>query len=67
MEPIELWRWIITSETTGKRVKTRHRMTEADALAMDPTAEKVPGSLEVRRPGGNTSDWQRGDAPIGER
>ena len=47
MRSIELWFWYITSETSGKRVKTRWRMTEEEAKAY-PGAEKVPGSLEVR-------------------
>jgi len=48
MEQQEYWRWLMHSDTHHKRVKTRHLMTEADALAQDPTAERVPGSLELR-------------------
>jgi hypothetical protein len=48
MHTIELWRWRLTSPITGKRVATRYRMTAADAMAQDPTAEPVLGTLEMR-------------------
>lgn len=48
MAKLELWRWWVTDPERGVRYATRHRMTEADALALDPTAERVPGTLEVR-------------------
>jgi hypothetical protein len=49
MRKVEYWLWIVDSETPpGKRIKTRYRMTEADALARDPTSVKVPGSCEIR-------------------
>lgn len=48
MPTVEFWRWEITDPVTGKRSKTRYRMREADALATDATATKVPGSLELR-------------------
>ena len=48
MKTIDLWRWVITDDT-GRRRPTRHRMTEADALAQDPTAERLPGTLEQRQ------------------
>lgn len=49
MKTIDLWRWLITDPATGRRRPTRHVMTEADALATDPGAERVPGSLEQRQ------------------
>lgn len=45
----EFWRWHMLSETTGRRAATRYRMTREQALAQDPTAEPVEGSLEVRQ------------------
>lgn len=45
---IDLYQWWVTDPASGRRYKTRHRMTEADALATDPAAERVPGSLETR-------------------
>ena len=45
MHTIDLYRWVIT----GRRSTTRYRMTREDALATDPHAEPVPGSLEQRR------------------
>lgn len=48
MQTITLWRWRITDDR-GRRIETRHRMTEADALAQDPTAERIPGTEETRR------------------
>ena len=47
-ETREYWRWEIWSDTAHRRIKTRHLMTEADALAQDPTAVRVPGTLELR-------------------
>lgn len=49
MQTIEMWRWLITDPATGRRRATRYRMTEADARATDPGAERVPGSLEQRQ------------------
>lgn len=48
MATLELWRWRITDPERGTTYATRHRMTEADALALDSAAERVPGTLEVR-------------------
>lgn len=48
-KPVEFWLWWITDEVTKKRRKTRYRMTERDALAAYPDAEKVEGSCEVRQ------------------
>ncbi len=42
------WRWVVTEEWSSRRIKTRHHMTEADALERDPTAEKIPGTYECR-------------------
>lgn len=45
----EFWRWEVWSETgPRKRIKTRHLMTEAQALERDPTAVRVPGTMELR-------------------
>jgi hypothetical protein len=45
----EFWRWEVWSETgPRKRIKTLHLMTEAQALGRDPTAVRVPGTLEIR-------------------
>lgn len=48
MPTITLRRWIVTGRD-GKRRPTRHLMTEASALATDPTAERIPGTEEVRQ------------------
>lgn len=48
MPALELHRWVITDQVTGKRRPTRYVMSREDALALDPTAEPVPGTLEVR-------------------
>lgn len=47
-EPVVLWKWWIVDERTGKRRLTRYRMTEADALARHPGAERDPASREER-------------------
>jgi hypothetical protein len=49
MKRTEFWRWNVAHPFKhGKTIATRHRMTEQDALAGDPSATRVPGSLEVR-------------------
>lgn len=48
MHTITLWRWHITDDR-GRRVATRYRMTEAEALQADPTAERIPGTEETRQ------------------
>ena|GEM_PF-2474248 len=48
MLTITLWRWRITDDM-GRRVATRYRMTEAEALQADPAAERIPGTEEARR------------------
>lgn len=47
MPTITLHRWLVTGRD-GRRRPTRHLMTEADAMATDRTAEKIPGTAEVR-------------------
>ncbi|GCL61478.1 hypothetical protein [Pseudaquabacterium pictum] len=47
MRTIILHRWLVTGRD-GRRRPTRHLMTEADALATDPTAQLIPGTDEVR-------------------
>lgn len=48
MRTVEVWAWRLRSETTGKVVRARWKMTEAEALARDPAAERVPGTMESR-------------------
>ena len=48
MHTITLHRWLVTGRD-GKRRPTRHLMTEADALATDPTAQRIAGTAEVRQ------------------
>lgn len=47
MATLHRWRWRITDPDSGRGSTTRYRMTERDALATDPRAERVEGSLEV--------------------
>ena len=49
MNTIELWLWRVTDPVSHRRYVTRYRMTEADALDLDPAAERVPGSQELRQ------------------
>ncbi len=48
-DPIILRRWRIRDELTGKWRETRYSMTEAEALARHPQAQKIEGSREERR------------------
>ena len=46
--PLRKWRWRIADPTRpGRRYVTRHHMTEAEALATDPAAERVEHTLMV--------------------
>ena len=57
MEAIELWRWHVTDEITGKRRLTRYLMSEADALARHGAdAVRDEGSKEVRTRIGGAGD-----------
>ena len=61
MNEIHLWRWRFTDEA-GKRRVTSWRMTQ-DTVREYPhvykDAERIEGSLEIRKPLGFTSDFQR--------
>lgn len=46
--PTEFWYWTLTDRETGRRARTPCRYTVAEALSRDPTAERVPGTCEVR-------------------
>ena len=48
MRTIELYRWRLTSPITGRRYTSGYLMTEADARDLDPTAERIDSSREVR-------------------
>lgn len=49
--PFTMWRWRIYDSVTQRRITTRYHMTESDALAKDPTAEKAPGTeMVIERP-----------------
>ena len=46
--PRHLYRWRVSDPLRpGRTYVTRHHMSEADALAMDPTAERDEGTLKV--------------------
>lgn len=48
MKRIEVSAWYLRSQATGKRYKSRWKMTRDDALVHDPQAEPVPGTEEAR-------------------
>lgn len=48
MPTIELWHWRVQDRVSGRRYVTRYPMSEADALDFDPSAERLPGSWELR-------------------
>jgi hypothetical protein len=43
---IDLWLWRVTDPVSRRRYVTRYRMAEPDALDLDPSAERIEGSLE---------------------
>jgi hypothetical protein len=49
MQHLPHFRWNLTSDTVpGKRVNSTILMTEEQALRQDPTATKLPGSMEMK-------------------
>lgn len=48
MKQVETWTWKMRCETTGKVVRARWKMTAEEALARDPAAERLPGTMEMR-------------------
>jgi hypothetical protein len=64
MKTLELYLWRITDAESGRSHVTRHKMTREDALQVDPRAQRVEGSLELRKVPEDvwalsTSGWQR--------
>ena len=52
MQIIDLYRWRVTDRVSGRRYITRYPMGEANALDLDPKAERIEGTherMEVRR------------------
>jgi hypothetical protein len=45
---IDLWLWRVTDPVSRRCYVTRYRMAEPDALDLDPSAERIEGSLERR-------------------
>jgi hypothetical protein len=48
MKRVEVWHWLIPDRLTGQRRRSQHRMSDAEARAAYPDAQKVDDSLEVR-------------------
>ena len=48
MKEVEFWRWYMWNNQRTKKVATKYRMDAETALAQDPEAERVPGSVEGR-------------------
>ena len=48
MRTIELWLFMVTDPQTGKRRRTRYRLTVEEARERYLAPEPVPNSLEVR-------------------
>lgn len=51
MKTKELWRWRLRNKITGRPYTSRYVMTEADAMELDPLAERVAFSKEAGAPG----------------
>lgn len=54
-KPVEVWKWWIRDERTGKRRLTRWHMTETDARARYTDPEPDPSSREERRSQGTAA------------
>jgi len=46
MQIIDLYRWRVTDQVSGRCYVTRYPMSEANAKDLDPKAERVEGSHE---------------------
>ncbi len=55
----EFWRWRLRSEITGRLYTSRYDMTEADAQATNPKAQRLPGSKQVQMVPENDDEAQR--------
>lgn len=49
MKRVELYKWKLASRTTGRRIVAKNLMSREEALARDPTAERIgpPTVIEV--------------------
>lgn len=63
--PTEFWFWMLTNRETGKRRKSVCRFREADAWKLDPTAERVPGTCEIRDLPNSQDEWVNFTAKCG--
>jgi len=65
MQRVAHWRWRVHSKTTGRQYVTHKCMTEAQALAIDPQAERLDWIVEYRwvadPPEGGKTKRHRGD------
>ena len=50
MGEFKTWHWWMTDPQSGQRVMSPTAMTEADALQLDSTAQRVYGTLEIELP-----------------
>ncbi|HRD99169.1 MAG TPA: hypothetical protein PLA97_22540 [Rubrivivax sp.] len=50
MGEFETWHWWMTDPHSGQRVMSPTAMTQADALKLDSTAQRVYGTLEIELP-----------------
>lgn len=57
MKQIELWTWTLRCETTRRVARSRWKMTAEQAKALDPMAQAVPGTLEVREVPESREEW----------
>jgi hypothetical protein len=56
MKEVPYWRWYTWNNQRTKRTATKYHMDEETAMATDPGATKVPGSLIVRHHPENDSE-----------
>jgi hypothetical protein len=57
MDEIHLWQWRYTDHFGKRRIFPCRLSEEAAKRLRD--AEKIQDTLEIRKPLGSTSDWQR--------
>jgi hypothetical protein len=67
MGEFKTWHWWMTDPQSGQRVMSPTAMTEADALQLDSTAQRVYGTLEIELPAdakAATPSGGHGAAPV---
>jgi hypothetical protein len=65
MHTVDLYRWRLTDHWSGRTSITPHRMKAEDALAVDPAAKRIEGTLERRLVPDGPHEFEHTNLPVG--